>query len=231
MCRSAPRATLTFTVIVVAVTQGACLTAGVVQHATSPHPDLLYPTRITDAALAEDQLYLEIEAGSFPAGGGSRGRVSVRIDLAEIKRNLTGCVACKHDGEDRLKMLPVHLETETPTNSAQSVPVRERVFSTLEQLDSAAAGASGGLEVWMIRAGPGGEFAKYDGRHVRSDAYGEMVAIVFPSDGDEARVGLFQNYVQKPRGRRAWWLLTPFSVAGDVVLLPAYLVYALFGGC
>jgi len=215
------------TAILVSAT--GCLTAGVVRHATDPHPSFRYPDQVTAAAIDGDQLYLTFTATQHESK--QRGSVVIRVAIPDIRTEPRFSPSHGDEPASRLPKLPVRVEeTASIPSTASPVPVRRKIVATLSELDEAVLAAPGSIEVWVVDPKSGGELETYSKQYEGQTTWGPILAIVNPSVPAEPRVSLYQNYVQLPRTAPAWWLVTPFSAVGDIVLLPGYIVYMLCGG-
>jgi hypothetical protein len=215
--------------LAIAMAEAGCVTAHVVRSANDPHPGIHSPRGVLAAASASNALYLKLEVAEPPEF--KTGTMVVSVDMKDLETAASFIPGPQDEAILGLAKLPVRVEKlEAIPEGATFVPVRAVRAATLRDLEDTVSDGAAAAEVWVVDPIAGAELEAWSKDKKGQPLLGPMVALILPDETGEPRVGLFKNLDQVPHARRAWWLVTPFSVVADIVLSPGYLVYALCGG-
>jgi hypothetical protein len=203
---------------------GCVLTIHAIDLATDPHPSFTsYPRpSIERAALHGNDLYLELKPKSESESLKEGDSLLVRIRIKDLKRRRFRQLS-PFGVEARIPRLPIRVaKSAVLPDDAIPVAVQRITIGSLEEWNEVVVSASGEPEVRVVfvedEAVPMFPFVASPNSGL--EMFSPIIAISLPSLGADSKIVVAQEYVQKPRGRRAWLLLTPLTLVADVVTFP-----------
>jgi hypothetical protein len=213
--------------IILALLQAGCLTIGVATKATDPHPSFSLLSTVSAAAIHNGELFLRLEALQGKLGNTHKASIIGIVELSELKRADTVPSDVKSCHVGALRKVPIRLQGDgIMPPDVKPVPVREVLVDDQAELEQLVFESSEQYAVLLVNGKPAGPLANLYNRCRlgQGDSGGSYVAVVFPSDEDRPVVSLMQDFSERPRTRWAWWLITPLSVAGDIITSPVQLI-------
>jgi hypothetical protein len=216
--------------VAIALLDPACLTIRVATHATNPHPSFSYLSTVSGAAVRDGELFLRLEVLQGKLGETHRATIVGKVQLEDLRQ--ADAVAADPDTcrVDALRKVPIRLQRDPilPADTS-AVPIRELILRDQGELAEVVSTLRDSHQILLIHPKPGGPLHRLYTKccMARGDPGGPYVAVVFPSTAARPTTALMQDFDELPRTRRTWWLLTPFSVLGDIVTSPLQLLYIL----
>ena len=114
-------------------------------------------------------------------------------------------------------------------SDAKPVNVTRLTVRRLEELEALYKTPPSDVQVFIVTLDE--SEGRRDSLAVVQRQGGPLIVIMTPGTKSHGRVAMTRNYEQRPRLRRAWFLATPLSVAGDLVTFPLQFILLLAAGC
>jgi hypothetical protein len=169
-----------------------------------------------------DDLYLELKPKAESESLKEGDSLLVRIRLKDLRPARFRRQLPPVDVIASLPRLPIRVEKDTVLpGDAIPVAVRRITLNSREEWNKVVVSASAEPEVRVVFVAPEAlSTFPYFVASPNSGLFRPMIAISVPSLGADSQIAVGQDYVQKPRGRKAWLLLTPLTVVADIVTFP-----------
>jgi hypothetical protein len=205
-----------------------CLTSGVIYESGKGDSALGWVTAIQTAQLSGDELFLTINARRPSDSPPVWQTLIVRTRLSEIESigptDLAPANPPIHKSPSRLK---VRVKTaRSIPDDARPVPVIPITLSDVSELPEFVNQLPNEVHVLLV------SIRTYDQLErnpqslgmIHPHSHSTLLSLVRPSDKGELEIGLTKGFKDKSKKRRAWLLLTPLTVAADVVTFPLQLL-------
>ena len=205
-----------------------CMTAMTVMHAKDPRPRTGDYRSISEAALLGDVLYVKL-GGSYPSVVQDAPIATVGLDDLRRHAPLRKLEVDEYDGYPRL---PIRLTgLKTFPDAATRILVTGLLVDDFHDLKTQVEARATKAQLFLVDfKGPGPKFASHRPGHSRLGDANTMIALVLPRDPESPAMTLTYDFVEVPTARRALWLLTPLTLAGDIVTAPLQIILALLWG-
>lgn len=215
------RSFFAFPTIILLFTTG-CLTSSLIYWTDEDHPGFKRIAGIEKALLDSENLFLVLAKES--ADQSAELPVVLRIRLRDLSfQEVTdpACTARRHAYQEvRIKVRPLE---EMPVD-ARPIPIRDATVSHGEELKHLVATLPDEPQLIVLKDMHGVGFTSL---HNFDDP---TLLLVLPSAGVR-EVALMTDYKENRWKRRPWLLLTPVTLAGDVITFPLQLMAHLAIDC
>lgn len=220
-------------ILFVAIASSSCMTFSVTDLANRPHYTLAPIVRISGAARTLYSLFVSFDVAATDRSDASSYTLEFPLNLPEVAAMNPEAPDLDVDGLELHHVPAANLRSEAlPPPDSREIPILPITVWNMKQVPILAREIGPGLHVFSVTyaptIAPKSQPKQSSGRALPS---GSILAVVEVSPQGKPEPVLVADVHQKTHTHGAWILLTPLSVAGDVVTFPFQLIAALMIEC